>query len=74
MASDLGPQATGIDDIEGVRRLAAAVFGSRRTAKRWLRRPARGLGWQVPVDLLDTVEGRKRVATYLLQIEHGVYV
>ncbi len=74
MTGDLGLQATDFDDVESVRRLAVIVFGSRRAAKRWFRRPARGLGWEVPVDLMATVEGRKRVATYLLQIEYGVYV
>ena len=74
MASDLPSHPTHYDDAESVRRLAVVVFCSRRAAKQWLRRPARGLGWQVPADLMTTIEGRERVVTYLLQIEYGVYV
>ena len=60
--------------IEYVRCLAVVVFGTRRSAKRWFRTPARGLDWQIPADLMGTPEGRAQVVTYLWQIEYGVYV
>ena len=67
-------QANELDQIEYVRCLAVVVFGTRRAAERWFRRPARGLDWQIPEDLMGTPAGRAQVATYLWQIEYGVYV
>jgi putative toxin-antitoxin system antitoxin component (TIGR02293 family) len=53
---------------------AAAVFGSRDAAERWMVSPAFGLDHRRPIDVACTVEERRFVQTYLAQIEYGVYV
>jgi putative toxin-antitoxin system antitoxin component (TIGR02293 family) len=51
---------------------AITVLGSGETASRWLRRPNRALGGAVPLELLDTDPGARRVEQELGRIEHGV--
>jgi putative toxin-antitoxin system antitoxin component (TIGR02293 family) len=54
--------------------LCTRVMGSTELAEQWMNRPAMGLNYQRPVDLLDTETGRDRVETLLIQIEGGVYI
>lgn len=57
-------------------RLAAAatdVLGDRARAIRWLRRPNRSLGGEVPVNLLDTDIGFQNVMDVLRRVEYGVF-
>jgi len=51
---------------------AMDVLGNRDKASRWLRRPNRALGDAVPLHLLDTDAGTRRVEQVLGRIEHGV--
>lgn len=59
------------DEILG---LATKVIGSGEAARRWMRRPAFGLDNQIPATLIKTVAGTRLVETYLMQIEHSVFV
>ena len=54
-------------------RLAEEVLGSSDKAARWLRRPNRALGGDIPLDRLDTDPGARDVEALLLRIAHGVY-
>ena len=54
--------------------LATTVIGSAEAANRWMRRPAYGLENQIPAELIKTVAGTRLVETYLMQIEHSVFV
>jgi uncharacterized protein (DUF2384 family) len=56
---------------EVVEAKAASVFGER--ADHWLQNPNKALSGQKPAGLLDTPEGRERVYTVLVRIEHGIY-
>lgn len=57
-----------------VMRDAVELFeGDREKARRWLKRPARALEQQCPVDLLDTEAGIRMVRDLIGQLEHGVY-
>lgn len=53
--------------------MAERVFGGRSEAELWFGKPARGLDFQKPCDLLSTQEGFLDVVTLLFRIEHGVY-
>ena len=52
---------------------AAYVLGSEEKAARWLRRPNRALGNEVPLELLESDIGARQVEEVLGRIEHGVY-
>src|SRR5574341_81502 len=53
--------------------LAEEVLGTADRAARWLRRPNRALGGDVPLHRLDTDLGARDVEALLLRIAHGVY-
>ena len=55
-------------------RLATAVLGDENLAQSWMQTPAFGLNRQIPAELIKTAEGAELVETYLMQIEHSVYV
>ena len=55
-------------------RLATAVLGDEKLAQRWMQMPAFGLNRQIPAELIKTAGGAELVETYLMQIEHSVYV
>jgi putative toxin-antitoxin system antitoxin component (TIGR02293 family) len=57
-----------------ITKLAEQIFGAREKAQRWLRKPNRGLGGIVPVDLLQSESGAVLVEQALQQIDHGIYV
>lgn len=50
---------------------AAKVFGDREKANDWLRRPNRGLGGVVPLQLIATEPGLRQVERELGRIEYG---
>lgn len=52
--------------------MAEEVFGDRDKAIRWLHRPNRALGSEVPLALLNTDIGARQVEDLLGRIEHGV--
>lgn len=52
---------------------ATYVLGSEEKASRWLRRPNRALGNQVPLELLESDIGARQVEEVLGRIEYGVY-
>ncbi len=51
---------------------ATAVLGAAQVAS-WMRTEVQSLGGETPYNLMQSVEGRRRVERVLLQIEHGVY-
>lgn len=53
--------------------LAEEVLGSSDKAARWLQRPNRALGGDIPLHRLDTDLGARDVEALLLRIAHGVY-
>lgn len=52
---------------------AKQVFGSAGKASRWLSRPNRALGLEIPLSFLDTDVGTQEVEAVLGRIEDGVY-
>jgi putative toxin-antitoxin system antitoxin component (TIGR02293 family) len=52
---------------------AADVLGSDDRAARWLHRPNRALGNEIPLLLLDTDLGAQRVEAVLGRITHGIF-
>lgn len=52
---------------------AVEVLGTLEKAKQWLERPARALGGEPPLSLLDTDIGAHQVEAILGRIEHGVF-
>jgi putative toxin-antitoxin system antitoxin component (TIGR02293 family) len=53
--------------------MATDVLEDKERASRWLRKPNRALGGEVPLRLLDTEVGAREVEATLGRIEHGVY-
>jgi putative toxin-antitoxin system antitoxin component (TIGR02293 family) len=58
--------------IRGIYELASHVLGERDKASRWLTTASRGLGGEIPLQLLDTDIGTDRVQQELRQIEQGM--
>ena len=54
-----------------LRDLARATFGDVDAAAEWLNRPSRMLSGLLPMDLLDTESGGRRVEEALVRIAHG---
>lgn len=52
---------------------ARQVLGSDEKARRWMFKPSRALGGEVPLELLDTDIGASAVFDELGRIEHGVF-
>lgn len=67
------------DESERVLRIARIydkaldVFKTETGAERWLKKPARGLGYKVPLEYADTEPGAQEVLNLLGRIEHGVF-
>lgn len=53
--------------------LAASTLGSVETGRAWLFRGNRALGGAIPLSLLDTEIGERKVEEVLLQLTHGIY-
>lgn len=53
--------------------LAASTLGGLDKARAWLQRENRALGGAVPLSLLDTQIGERKVEEVLLQLTHGIY-
>ena len=56
-----------------VTHVASAVLGGVEAARRWLAGPNRSLGGVVPMTLLDTDIGCRRVEEALVRINYGMY-
>ena len=50
-----------------------ALLGSDDKARRWMFKPSRALGGEIPIRLLDTDIGANAVFDELGRIEHGVF-
>ena len=69
----LGPAASDrLARIKRIHELATHVLGERDKASRWLTAPSRGLGGEVPLQMLDTDIGTQRVQQELREIEYGM--
>jgi len=72
-------QALTAEESERVVRLARVlaeamqVLGSIEKARRWMQRPSRALGGEVPLRMLDTDIGGNAVIEELGRIDHGVF-
>lgn len=53
--------------------MAADVFGNSEKARRWLKKPARGLGGRIPLEYADTYIGANEVIKLLGRIDHGIF-
>ena len=60
-----------IDRVEGVIRMAEAIFESNDMALSWMRRENIALGNAKPIELCDTDEGAAQVRRVLSALEHG---
>jgi putative toxin-antitoxin system antitoxin component (TIGR02293 family) len=68
----LSPAASDrLSRIDRIYRLAADVFGDGELAAKWLKRPSRPLGNELPLQLLDTDAGTHLVERELLQIQNS---
>jgi putative toxin-antitoxin system antitoxin component (TIGR02293 family) len=55
-------------------RLAAVLYdGDEEAARDWLRKPARALDGETPLDHADTEVGAREVENLIGRLEHGVY-
>ena len=52
-------------------RKGTEIFGELEAFRRWIQKPAYGLGWQVPVELMETSGGIEMVLEELIRIEFG---
>lgn len=69
----LGPAASDrLARIKRIHELATHVLGNDAKASRWLTAASRGLGGEVPLELLDTDVGTQRVQQELREIEYGM--
>ena len=69
----LGPSASDrLARIKRIHELATQVLGERDKASRWLTAASRGLGGEVPLQMLDTDIGTQRVQQELREIEYGM--
>lgn len=69
----LGPAASDrLARIKRIHELATYVLGEGDKASRWLTSASRGLGGQVPLEMLDTDIGTQRVQQELREIEYGM--
>jgi putative toxin-antitoxin system antitoxin component (TIGR02293 family) len=65
----------GPDRLARIKRIleqATHVLGDHDKASRWLWTASRGLGGEIPLQLLDTDVGTQRVQQELRQIEYGM--
>lgn len=58
--------------IQRIHELATHVLGAGDKASRWLTSASRGLGGEVPLEMLDTDIGTQRVQQELREIEYGM--
>lgn len=49
------------------------VFRKKEYLIKWLSTPNRALGGEIPLNILDTKQGFKKVENLLGQIEYGIY-
>lgn len=67
------------DESERVLRIARVydkaldVLENEEAVENWLKKPARGLGYKIPLEYADTELGAQEVINLLGRIEHGVF-
>ena len=67
------------DESERVLRVARVcdkaldVFENQEASEKWLKMPARGLGYKIPLEYADTELGAQEVINLLGRIEYGVF-
>jgi putative toxin-antitoxin system antitoxin component (TIGR02293 family) len=72
LSARLSPAASDrLSRIDRIYRLATGVFGDAELAAKWLKRPSRPLGGDLPLRLLDTDAGTQQVERELLQIQNS---
>jgi len=49
------------------------VFGDPSIFNKWMRRPIKGLGFELPLTMLVTTIGTEIVSDELVRISYGVY-
>jgi putative toxin-antitoxin system antitoxin component (TIGR02293 family) len=59
--------------LAGIFELGREVLGSEEEVKKWIREPIFALDGRIPLDLLKTESGRRKVESALHQIEHGSF-
>ena len=47
------------------------IFGELEAFRRWIMKPAYGLGWEIPVELMETSGGIELIMEELIRIEFG---
>ncbi|WP_044171174.1 type II RES/Xre toxin-antitoxin system antitoxin [Flectobacillus major] len=47
------------------------IFGNIEAFRNWVNKPAYGLGWQIPYDLMQTSGGIELIMEELIRIEYG---
>jgi putative toxin-antitoxin system antitoxin component (TIGR02293 family) len=52
---------------------ALDVFEDEKSAEKWLKEAARGLGGDIPLEYAKTELGAQEVERLLIRIEHGVF-
>lgn len=69
----LGPVASDrLSRIKRIYELATHVLGEGDKASQWLTSVSRGLGGEIPLEMLDTDIGTERVQQELREIEYGM--
>jgi putative toxin-antitoxin system antitoxin component (TIGR02293 family) len=58
--------------LERIASLAERVFGDPEKARRWMRKPKRGLNGATPVDFLASEAGARKIEAWLHRIDHGM--
>jgi putative toxin-antitoxin system antitoxin component (TIGR02293 family) len=58
---------------ESVLGLAVDVLGGREAAHEWLGKPALGLQFKTPIELMRSSQGKEEVRRLLERMLHGVY-
>ena len=53
---------------------AEEVFGDKKLALEWLETPCYSLGNKIPLELIETTEGRGQVVNMLGRIKHGIFL
>jgi putative toxin-antitoxin system antitoxin component (TIGR02293 family) len=73
-ASKLGPaESDRLFRLARVAALALDVFEDTEKVRRWLHKPNRALGGDIPILLLSTDIGARQVEEALIAIDHGIF-
>jgi putative toxin-antitoxin system antitoxin component (TIGR02293 family) len=59
--------------IEQLYKIGNEVFGTTENFKSWLEKPAYGLGYKIPSQILNTISGINLVINQVMRIAHGIF-